>query len=140
MKAAWFALALTLPIVAGCSRSVSHTGPLPTDKFLVALNDDNFEAEVLKSDKPVLVDFWAEWCGPCKAIGPTISELAGEFEGRVKVGKFDIDQGRKTPEKYGINAIPALLVFKDGKLVEQLEGVKPKSQLTEMLTKVAGSK
>ena len=81
--------------------------------------DANFETEVLKSDLPVLVDFWAEWCGPCKMIAPTIEQLAGEYEGKLKVGKIDVDVHQQMAMKYNVRGIPTLLIFKDGKPVEQ---------------------
>jgi thioredoxin 1 len=93
------------------------------------VSDGTFDAEVLKSDVPVLVDFWAEWCGPCKAIAPTVEELAGEYGGTVKFMKMDVDSNPDTPRNYGIRGIPALLIFKDGKVVKQVVGAVPKATL-----------
>jgi thioredoxin 1 len=101
----------------------------------LTISDDNFEAEVLSSDVPVLVDFWATWCGPCKAIAPLLDEVAAEFAGKVKVGKVNVDENPKTPAKYGVRGIPTLLVFKGGELVDQVVGAVPKSQIEEMLNK-----
>lgn len=101
----------------------------------IELTDDSFEDEVLnaESGKPVLVDFWAEWCGPCKMVGPVVEELAGEFEGQAKVGKVDVDSNPETSTKYGIRSIPSLLIFKDGEVVDQIVGAVPKSQLKKQL-------
>lgn len=104
----------------------------------VTLTDANFEEEVLQSDKPVLVDFWAEWCGPCRAIAPTIEELAADFEGRAKVGKLDVDDNQQTAMQYNVRSIPTLLFIKDGEVVDQLVGGAPKSKLTEKLEALAG--
>lgn len=101
----------------------------------LTITDDNFEAEVISSDIPVLVDFWATWCGPCKAIAPLIDELAAEFEGKVKVGKVNVDDNPRTPGKYGVRGIPTLLIFKGGELVDQVVGAVPKAQIEEMLNK-----
>lgn len=95
--------------------------------------DDSFEEEVLKSDKPVLVDFWAEWCGPCRMVGPVVEELAGEYEGKAKVGKVDVDNNPEISTKYGIRSIPSLLIFKNGEVVDQIVGAVPKSQLKKQL-------
>jgi thioredoxin 1 len=102
---------------------------------LVTFTDQNFQAEVLDSQIPVLVDFWAVWCGPCRAIAPTVEELAREYAGRVKVGKLDVDSNAGVAGKYGIRSIPTLLVFKGGKVVDQVIGAVPKAKLAEALQK-----
>ncbi len=99
-------------------------------------SDQDFETTVLKASQPVLVDFWAPWCGPCKAIAPVISELAAEYAGKVIVGKMNVDDNPATPGKYGIRAIPTLILFKDGQVVDQITGAVGKAQLTAMLDKV----
>lgn len=98
--------------------------------------DQNFEQEVLKSDKPVLVDFWAVWCGPCQMMRPIIEELAKEVGDKYKVGKLNVDENRETAAKYAVMSIPTLIIFKDGKAVKQLVGVQAKDNLKEELEKI----
>ncbi len=99
--------------------------------------DANFQTEVIDSDQPVLVDFWAAWCPPCRALGPTIEELAKQYDGTVKVGKLNIDENPQTPSSFGIGSIPAVLLFDDGKVVETLVGVQPKERYEQALGQVA---
>lgn len=99
----------------------------------IEFTDQNFSTEVLQSDKPVLVDFWAVWCGPCKMIAPFVEELAGEFDGKAKVGKLDVDNNQETAIKYGVRSIPTVLVFKGGKVVDTIIGAVPKVQLKQKL-------
>ena len=96
---------------------------------IVHVTDDNFEAEVLKSDLPVLVDYWAEWCGPCKMIAPVLDEITGEYAGKIKVAKLNIDDNPNTPPRYGIRGIPTLMLFKDGEVEATKVGAVSKSQL-----------
>ncbi len=97
------------------------------------LSDATFEQEVIKSDQPVLVDYWAEWCGPCKMIAPILDEIAGEYNGKLKVAKLNIDDNPETPPKYGIRGIPTLMLFKDGNVEATKVGAVSKSQLTAFL-------
>ena len=99
----------------------------------IVLTDDNFSAEVLNASQPVLVDFWATWCGPCRMIAPIVQELSSEYEGRAKVGKLDVDAAQKTATEFGIRSIPTLLIFKEGKVADQIIGAVPKGQITEKL-------
>ena len=100
------------------------------------VGDSDFAQEVIKSDIPVLVDFWAPWCGPCKMIAPIVEELAKEFSGRVKFAKINVDENPQTPPLYGIRAIPTLILFKGGEVVEKIIGLLPKDQLKSKLEKV----
>lgn len=106
-------------------------GPIVSEP--IALTDDNFSTEVLKASLPVLVDFWATWCGPCRAIAPIVQELSREYEGRAKVCKLDVDTAEKTAAEFGIRSIPTLLIFKEGKVADQIIGVVAKAQITEKL-------
>ncbi|WP_319779663.1 thioredoxin [Maridesulfovibrio sp.] len=101
------------------------------------VTDSNFQEEVLNSDKPVLVDFWAPWCGPCRAMGPVIDELAEEFSSQVKICKMNVDDNPASPGKYGIRAIPTLILFKDGEVVDQTTGAVSKSSIKEMISSKA---
>jgi thioredoxin 1 len=99
----------------------------------LAVTSDSFEQSVLKSDVPVLVDFWAEWCGPCKAIGPSIEQLATEYAGKAKIFKLDVDSEGDLAQQYGVMSIPALLVFKGGKEVDRMVGAAPKAQIAALI-------
>lgn len=100
---------------------------------IVNVSDDSFEAEVLKADGPVLVDYWAEWCGPCKVIAPVLQEIANEYQGKLKVVKLNIDENPQTPPKYGIRGIPTLMLFKNGNVEATKVGAVSKSQLTAFI-------
>lgn len=100
---------------------------------IVEFTDQNFDEQVLKSDKPVLVDFWAIWCGPCRAIAPTVEAIAHEYANRAKVGKLNVDENMSVTSRYRITGIPALLLFKNGQVQAQLTGVQPKENLVKML-------
>jgi thioredoxin 1 len=102
---------------------------------VIQVNDAEFDT-VIKSAQPTLVDFWAPWCGPCKAIGPVIEDLAGEYEGKVTIAKMNVDDNPATPGKFGIRAIPTLILFKDGQVVDQITGSVGKSQLVALINKV----
>jgi thioredoxin 1 len=99
----------------------------------ITITDDNFEQEVIKSDKPVLIDFWATWCGPCKMIAPIVEELVDEYEGKAKIGKLDVDNNQQTAIKFGVRSIPTILIFKDGKLKDTIIGAVPKGQIVQRL-------
>ena len=102
---------------------------------ILKFSDQNFEQEVLKSDKPVLVDFWAEWCAPCRMIAPAVEAVAGEYAGRAKVGKLNVDENQSVTSRYNIRSIPTLLVFKNGEIKEQLVGTTSKDNLAKLLDK-----
>jgi thioredoxin 1 len=104
---------------------------------ILTLTQDNFEKNVLKSQTPILVDFWAEWCGPCKMIAPVLDELAEEYSGRVNIGKVNVDENQGLAAEYGVRAIPTLLLFQNGQVAEQMLGLKSKRDLKASLDKVA---
>jgi thioredoxin 1 len=103
------------------------------DAKYVTLTDQNFENEVLQSAQPVLVDFWATWCGPCRAIAPIIEELAGEYDGRAKIAKLDVDENAQTASRFNVRSIPTLLFFQNGQVVDQIVGSSPKATLASRL-------
>ena len=105
------------------------------DAKYVTLSDANFQQEVIDSKEPVLVDFWATWCGPCRIIAPVIEELAGEYEGRAKIAKLDVDHNQSTAMAFGVMSIPTLLLFKNGEPVDRIVGFQPKAQLVNRLNK-----
>jgi len=103
---------------------------------ILQITDDNFEQEILKAGMPAMVDFWAAWCGPCRAIAPVVEELAKEYAGKVKIAKMNVDENSKTPMKYGIRAIPTLILFKDGNVMDQITGAVSKSQIDNAIKKL----
>ena len=103
---------------------------------ITEVTDQNFEAEVLQSDKPAIIDFWAEWCAPCRQIAPVIKELAAQYGDQVKIVKMDIDANPATPGRYGVRAIPTILAFQGGQVVEQLQGARPKADFEDMVKKL----
>ena len=106
---------------------------------VLEVNDATFDKEVLQSDQPVLVDFWAAWCGPCKALGPFVDEIATQYSGKLKVAKMDVDRNQATPGRYGIRGIPALLFFKGGKVADQIVGYVPKDTVDKSVVRVVGT-
>jgi len=100
------------------------------------VSDDSFDSEIINADLPAVVDFWAEWCGPCKMVGPVVEELAAAYKGKIKIAKMDVDKNRKTPAKFGIRNIPTLILFKDGEVVNTIIGAQPKRSLEEELKKL----
>jgi len=100
---------------------------------IIALNDENFENEVLNSETPVLVDFWAEWCGPCRALAPVIEEIAEEYGDKLKVGKLNVDENPGAPSAFEIRSIPTLIIFKDGAVVDRVVGALPKNQIVDLV-------
>lgn len=108
---------------------------MSAESDLLHVNDQNFAMEVLGSDLPVLVDFWATWCGPCRSISPIVEELAKDFTGRLRVAKLNVDENPGTPSQYGVRGIPTLILFKNGKIVDQIVGAVPKARLVAMVEK-----
>ena len=102
----------------------------------VAVSDADFDASVINSDVPVLVDFWAPWCGPCVAIGPTLDQLAQEYTGKIKIAKMNVDENANVPATFGVRSIPYMALFKEGKLVDSIVGAVPKAKLVEMIDKI----
>lgn len=102
---------------------------------IINVSDSNFDSIILKSDMPALVDFWASWCAPCKAIAPVVDEMAAQYSGKVRVAKMNVDDNPATPGKYGVRGIPTLILFKNGKIVDQLVGAVPKGQIKELIDK-----
>jgi thioredoxin 1 len=107
-----------------------------SNQFVSEVSDAEFEKLVLQSDTPVLVDFWAAWCGPCRALAPVVDEVATQYQGKLKVMKMDVDKNNATPGRYGIRGIPALLIFKGGKVAEQIVGFVPKEQIDQALGRI----
>lgn len=103
---------------------------------ILEVSDDNFESEIINSETPSMVDFWAEWCGPCKKVGPVVEELAAEYQGKIKIAKMDVDSNRQTPAKFGIRNIPTLILFKGGEVVNTIVGAQPKTSIEEELKKL----
>src|SRR3984885_9415180 len=124
--------------VARTAKSDTNGGNMAGNGIL-EVNDANFDQDVLKSDQPVLVDFWATWCGPCRAIAPIVEELAKDYHGKIKVGKMDVDSNSATPMRYKVTGIPTLLVFKGGQVVEQIVGYKPKEAIAQALNRHVSS-
>ena len=103
---------------------------------ILEVTDDSFDSEIINSDIPAMVDFWAEWCGPCKMVSPVVEELAGQYTGKIKMAKMDVDKNRQTPAKFGIRNIPTLILFKGGEVVNTIIGAQPKSSIEEQLKKL----
>jgi len=103
---------------------------------LLEVSDETFDAEIINSELPVMVDFWAEWCGPCRMVSPVVEELAKEYEGKIKVAKMDVEQNRQTPARFGIRNIPTLIFFKGGEVARTIIGAQPKSSIEEQLKKL----
>ncbi len=103
---------------------------------VLQITDGNFDEEIIKSDTPAMVDFWAEWCGPCKMVGPVVAELAKEYQGKIKIAKMDVDKNRETPARFGIRNIPTLILFKGGEVTQTIIGAHPKDYISGELKKL----
>jgi thioredoxin 1 len=103
---------------------------------VLEVTDQTFEEEIINSDKPVMVDFWAEWCGPCKMVSPVVEELANQYKGKIKVASMDVDRNRNTPARFGIRSIPTLILFKGGDVVQTIVGAQPKNRIDDELKKL----
>jgi thioredoxin 1 len=125
--------AASVPVPAFAAGSA--TGGKMAGNGILEVTDANFDQDVLKSDQPVLVDFWAAWCGPCRALAPIVDELAKDYTGKIKVGKMDVDSNSATPMRYGVRGIPTLLVFKGGQVKEQIVGYVPKETIQKAIDK-----
>ena len=128
-----FTPSLATLTAAGCELTPTREYEDPMSEHIHHVTDATFEAEVLQAQNPVLVDYWAEWCGPCKAIAPTLEEIAKEYTGKIKVAKVNVDENQETPRKYGIRGIPTLMLFKNGNIEATKVGALSKSQLTAFL-------
>ncbi|MFA6224322.1 MAG: thioredoxin [Desulfomonilaceae bacterium] len=104
---------------------------------ILHVTDADFDQQILKSEVPALVDFWAAWCGPCRTVGPVVEELAGEYSGKVKIAKLNVDDNKQTPSKYGVKGIPTLMLFKNGERVAEIVGAVPKTKIKEMLDRIS---
>jgi thioredoxin 1 len=120
----------------GAIATIERRNPMAENENLHTVNDADFEQQILKSDIPALVDFWAAWCGPCRAVGPVVEELAGEYAGKVKIAKLNVDENKEIPAKYGVRGIPTLMLFKNGEVFDQIVGAVPKPRIKELLDKV----
>jgi len=121
--------------LAGCRRAISQLGGRMASDAIFEVTDSNFDQEVLKSDQPVMVDFWAAWCGPCRALAPLVDEIAKSYLGKVRVAKMDVDKNMSTPQRYGVRGIPTLLIFRGGQVREQIVGYVPKETIQKALDK-----